>query len=175
MSRILNQIKNQRNQVIVKGTFHNCYEVSMKSALNTGKNYYAEFQFSDTFKDTDGDEVKQQVLEKDLKGFKGDLEHVNLKTQDELEEYGMLYLDKGNLFEVTQSYFKDNQLFGKVKFNTEHKQFDNIWNKHIKQGKFGISLEYQKRNEVLKKVVGISGTISPNNDRSKLIAAYIGA
>ena len=51
-------------------------------------------------------------------------------------------------------------------FYPEHPQFESVW-KLVKQGDFGISLEYDK----LEEIVGISGTAVPRNQRSKVLSA----
>jgi hypothetical protein len=121
--------------------------------------HFAEFIFGDIKKDSDGHEVDKTVLCTKLNGMEGDLEHANLFRRDEVS--------RDPLFKVINSFFNGTQLVGTVMFYEEHPQFSNVW-QFCTEGDFGISLEY----DGLEEVIGISGTVVPRNERSKVLRAY---
>jgi len=138
------------------------YLIKAKSSFSKKNKFMAEIVFSNTNKDKDGDKIPYTTLLTNLVGMKADLEHANL---DNIEE-----LDKSNLFTVIESFFDGTNHIGLVEFNSEHKQFDNIW-ENI--GRFGASFEYKLKDENQYEIVGLSGTFDPRNEGAKVINAYI--
>jgi cation transport regulator ChaB len=129
-----------------------------KSSISGGTAHIAEFIFGDIKTDLDGDAIDKNVLCTKLNGVEGDLEHANLYRREEVSD--------APLFKVIDSFFDGTNLLGTVYFYEEHPQFESVW-QYCLQGDFGMSLEYQGLNEI----VGISGTISPRNPRSKILSA----
>ena len=131
---------------------------NVKSAISPGKAYVGEFIFGDTQEDLDGDEVSWEALCTKIDGMEGDLEHANL--------FGRTEISRDPLFKVLNSFFNGTHLMGYVLFKPEHPQFSSVW-EQVKKGDFGISMEYDK----LQDVVGITGTCVPRNQRSKVLSA----
>jgi len=133
--------------------------------IDDSKEYFAEFVFADTKEDLDKESIPQNIINTKVNGMKGDLEHARLNNVEGF--------DKSDLFEVIDSFYQGDKLFGKVKFNKQHKQFKQVWYLNT-QGKFGISPEYTrfKSNHKYKDLVGITGTINPRNPRSKVVNAF---
>jgi len=140
------------------------YEMS-NLKVDMDKDYFAEYIFADTKLDLDNEEIPQEILNTKVNGMKGDLEHSRL---NDLEGF-----DKSDLFEVVDSFYQGDKLFGKVKFNKNHKQFKPVWYLNT-IGKFGISPEYNRKvsNNKYLDLVGVTGTINPRNPRSKVINAF---
>ena len=149
------------------------YAYLAKSSISEAKGYFVEAIFADIKEDLDGDEVSQDSLCEDLKGAYGDLEHVNLALNGliDVPESDLEFLkefDTNPLFEVVNSFYTQDKLIGKIKFNNNHKQFPLVW-EQVQKGEFGISLEYDQDFNIR----GITGTlVQPRNPRSKMITAY---
>lgn len=158
-SIVKNKFKQKEGKWIAKSCSVKPYTVTAKSALSESRGHFAEFIFADIHRDLDGDKVPQNSLIEKLDGWEGDIEHTNL--------YDKEGFDRNPLFKVMNSHYSGDKLLGTVKFNTEHLQFPIVW-EHIMKGDFGISMEYTKDWEI----VGITGTIKPRNERSKVLNAY---
>ena len=153
-------IKRQRPRFIAKASVGKPYAVKAKSGLSESISYFAEYIFSDVYKDLDGDKIPQIKLEQQIDGMKGDLEHCNLLN---LEGF-----DKSDLFTVVKSQFIGDTMTGTILFNTNHKQFEAVWNE-VLNDKFGISLEVDKDDFT---IGGITGALNPRVQRAKLLNAY---
>lgn len=132
----------------VAGAVAKQYKVQARSSLSTQANYMAEMNFG-TIKlnEEDGVALPADSFIGNFNGMKADIEHANLFGKDEF--------DKSWLFEVKDAFFDGNNLVGMVKFNSDHKQFTQVW-ENIDE--FGASLEYNTNDFT---ITGLTGTFNP--------------
>jgi len=154
----LELLKRQSN-VIAKASVSKPYMIKAKGGLSESTSYFAEYIFGDIHKDLDGDKVPQLKLEQKIDGLEGDLEHCNL--------FNLEGFDRDKLFTVINSQYVGDKITGTVVFNTNHEQFETVW-EHVLNDEFGMSLEYDSEWNIK----GLSGAINPRNQRAKLLNAY---
>lgn len=156
----------------LKGGFSSVRQYKLKSKFSGSKAYYGDFIFGDTAIDSDGDVIPVNTLNLKIDGWAGDLEHANLYNEDYISQYGENpFYPEITFFNVVNSFFNGDKLIGTVRFNKEHPLFADAW-EHIKEGDFGISLEYEMLDDGSYRVSGISAAKEPRNERSKVLQAY---